>query len=78
MSGRRPSKTARPARLSISSRATRIFGGIFPADIDNAQVAALAAVLAEAMMIPDDERAVLLSHRRTAIEPDDSREGAMD
>lgn len=51
---------------------------IFPADIDNAQVAALAAVLAEAMMIPDDERAVLLSHRRTAIEPDDSREGAMD
>ena len=51
---------------------------LFPADIDNAQVDALAAVLAESMTIPDAERAVLLSHRRTAIEPDDSREGAMD
>lgn len=37
-------------------------------DVDSAQVAALAAVLAESMNIPDDERARLQQPRRASLE----------
>ncbi|TDC85134.1 hypothetical protein [Actinomadura sp. 7K507] len=41
---------------------------IFQADIDNAQVDALAAVLAESMIIPDAERDELQQRRQAALE----------
>lgn len=41
---------------------------LFHADIDNTQVAALAAVLAESMTIPDDERDALQRRRYAPIE----------
>lgn len=39
----------------------------FPAEVDNAQVETLAAVLAESMTIPDAEREELLRRNRVAI-----------
>lgn len=41
---------------------------VFDTDIDNTRVAALAAVLAESMTIPDAERAALQQRHRTALE----------
>ncbi len=41
---------------------------VFRADIDNAQVDALAAVLAESMTIPDEEREALQRRRRAPLE----------
>ncbi|WP_192808714.1 hypothetical protein [Actinomadura montaniterrae] len=47
---------------------------IFNADVDNPQVEALAAVLAESMTIPDAERDELQRRRYIAIEAGNSGE----
>ncbi|XVV04912.1 hypothetical protein ACQPW3_05780 [Actinosynnema sp. CA-248983] len=49
---------------------------LFPTEIDNAQVAALAAVLAESMTIPDAERDELQRRRYTSIETGKKSENA--
>jgi hypothetical protein len=41
---------------------------IFDSDVDDAEVAALAAVLAESMNIPDEERGLLRQSRHTSLE----------
>ncbi|MGW0666328.1 hypothetical protein [Streptomyces sp. NPDC002746] len=49
---------------------------LFDSDVDNTDVAALAAVLAESMNIPDDERVQLQQRRRATIEVGTKDEGA--
>jgi hypothetical protein len=49
---------------------------LFDSDIDNTHVAALAAVLAESMNIPDDERAQLQRPRHASLEAGTKGESA--
>ncbi|MFI0937236.1 hypothetical protein [Streptomyces sp. NPDC021020] len=49
---------------------------IFDADVDDAQVAGLAAVLAESMNIPDEERALLRQPRHTPLAAGSAGESA--
>ncbi|MGI5238542.1 hypothetical protein [Dactylosporangium sp. CA-139066] len=67
-------KAARPA-IDLITRDENI-RWLFPADIDNAHVGALAAVLAESMTIPEAERDELLRWRRASIEAGERNESA--
>jgi hypothetical protein len=52
------------------------FRWIFDSDVEDDQVAALAAVLAESMNIPDEERALLRQPRHASLEAGSADEGA--